>query len=75
MFGVGSIPWSPLARGALTRPLGQQTSRGQIDWQVFQNLHGVAVSWLFTGSLGIMPKHRHTKLSLTGMLLPCQKKQ
>jgi hypothetical protein len=39
MFGVGSIPWSPLARGALTRPLGQQTSRGQIDWQVFQNLH------------------------------------
>ncbi|KAH7884737.1 aryl-alcohol dehydrogenase [Phlebopus sp. FC_14] len=32
MFGVGSIPWSPLARGALTRPLGQQTSRGQTDW-------------------------------------------
>ncbi|KAG2145357.1 aryl-alcohol dehydrogenase [Suillus bovinus] len=32
MFGVGSIPWSPLARGALARPLGQQTSRGQIDW-------------------------------------------
>ncbi|KAG1722574.1 aryl-alcohol dehydrogenase [Suillus lakei] len=32
MFGVGSIPWSPLARGALTRPLGQQTSRGSVDW-------------------------------------------
>lgn len=32
MFGVGSIPWSPLARGALTRPLGQQTNRGQADW-------------------------------------------
>ncbi|KAN0092758.1 NADP-dependent oxidoreductase domain containing protein [Tylopilus felleus] len=32
MFGVGSIPWSPLARGALTRPLGQQTNRGQNDW-------------------------------------------
>ncbi|KAG0693699.1 aryl-alcohol dehydrogenase [Suillus ampliporus] len=27
MFGVGSTPWSPLARGALTRPLGQQTNR------------------------------------------------
>ncbi|KAG2122768.1 aryl-alcohol dehydrogenase [Suillus clintonianus] len=40
MFGVGSIPWSPLARGALTRPLGQQTSRGQVDWRVFQYLHG-----------------------------------
>ncbi|KAG9315332.1 aryl-alcohol dehydrogenase [Chiua virens] len=32
MFGVGSIPWSPLARGALTRSLGQQTNRGQNDW-------------------------------------------
>ncbi|KAJ6624048.1 NADP-dependent oxidoreductase domain-containing protein [Mycena sp. CBHHK59/15] len=30
-FGVGAIPWSPLARGALTRPLGQQTSRGSSD--------------------------------------------
>ncbi|KAG0702473.1 aryl-alcohol dehydrogenase [Suillus ampliporus] len=38
MFGVGSIPWSPLARGALTRPLGQQTSRGQSDWQVHWEL-------------------------------------
>lgn len=67
MFGVGSIPWSPLARGALTRPLGQQTSRGQADWQVFRCLHVVTISRLFTGSLGIMPKHRHTKLLLTGM--------
>ncbi|KAH7913230.1 aryl-alcohol dehydrogenase [Hygrophoropsis aurantiaca] len=32
LFGVGSIPWSPLARGALTRPLNQQTKRGQSDW-------------------------------------------
>ncbi|CAE6404697.1 unnamed protein product [Rhizoctonia solani] len=32
MFGVGSIPWSPLARGFLTRPLDQQkTTRGQTD--------------------------------------------
>ncbi|KAG1874950.1 aryl-alcohol dehydrogenase [Suillus subluteus] len=31
MFRVGSTPWSPLARGALTRPLGQQTDRGQTD--------------------------------------------
>ena len=33
MFGVGSIPWSPLARGALTRPVGElkNTSRGQTD--------------------------------------------
>ncbi|KAJ7174193.1 NADP-dependent oxidoreductase domain-containing protein [Mycena crocata] len=31
-FGVGSIPWSPLARGALSRPLSQQqTKRGSSD--------------------------------------------
>ncbi|KAK7031064.1 hypothetical protein VNI00_013664 [Paramarasmius palmivorus] len=30
-FGVGSIPWSPLARGKLTRPLSQQTTRGGVD--------------------------------------------
>jgi len=31
LFGVGSIPWSPLARGVLTRPLGDQTKRGTTD--------------------------------------------
>ncbi|KAJ7279174.1 NADP-dependent oxidoreductase domain-containing protein [Mycena rebaudengoi] len=33
MFGVGSIPWSPLARGALSRPLAKQTdtNRGSSD--------------------------------------------
>lgn len=30
-FGVGSIPWSPLARGALTRPFGERTIRGDND--------------------------------------------
>ncbi|TFK34297.1 NADP-dependent oxidoreductase domain-containing protein [Crucibulum laeve] len=32
LFGVGSIPWSPLARGLLTRPLAAQTKRGETDW-------------------------------------------
>ncbi|KAG2129735.1 aryl-alcohol dehydrogenase [Suillus clintonianus] len=33
MFGVGCIPWSPLARGLLTRPLqvGEQTIRRKTD--------------------------------------------
>ncbi|KAJ3800272.1 aryl-alcohol dehydrogenase [Lentinula aff. detonsa] len=31
-FGVGAIPWSPLARGLLTRPLDVQTTRGSTDW-------------------------------------------
>ncbi|TFK34408.1 NADP-dependent oxidoreductase domain-containing protein [Crucibulum laeve] len=30
-FGVGSIPWSPLARGLVTRPLSAQTKRGEKD--------------------------------------------
>ncbi|KZT32566.1 Aldo/keto reductase [Sistotremastrum suecicum HHB10207 ss-3] len=30
-FGVGSIPWSPLARGFLTRPAHEQTKRGETD--------------------------------------------
>ncbi|THU79573.1 aryl-alcohol dehydrogenase [Dendrothele bispora CBS 962.96] len=30
-FGVGSIPWSPLGRGLLTRSLKQQTKRGEVD--------------------------------------------
>src|SRR6266702_2717441 len=29
--GVGSIPWSPLARGRLARPWGQQTARSDTD--------------------------------------------
>lgn len=31
MFGVGCIPWSPLARWLLTRPLGEKTVRGKSD--------------------------------------------
>ncbi|KAK0443955.1 aryl-alcohol dehydrogenase [Desarmillaria tabescens] len=33
MFGVGSMPWSPLARGKLTRPMSEQkaTRRGEVD--------------------------------------------
>ncbi|KAJ7896598.1 NADP-dependent oxidoreductase domain-containing protein [Mycena leptocephala] len=30
-LGVGAIPWSPLSRGALSRPLSQQTKRGESD--------------------------------------------
>jgi aryl-alcohol dehydrogenase-like predicted oxidoreductase len=35
MFGVGSIPWSTLARGFLARPLGEETTRGNNDWLAF----------------------------------------
>ena len=29
--GVGLMPWSPMARGRLTRPVGEQTKRSQSD--------------------------------------------
>jgi Predicted oxidoreductases (related to aryl-alcohol dehydrogenases) len=29
--GVGVIPWSPLARGRLTRPYGESTARAELD--------------------------------------------
>ncbi|EKM53373.1 uncharacterized protein PHACADRAFT_259706 [Phanerochaete carnosa HHB-10118-sp] len=31
MFGVGSIPFCPLARGLCSRPFGAQSNRGQLD--------------------------------------------
>ncbi|RDX41297.1 Aldo/keto reductase [Lentinus brumalis] len=31
LFGVGAIPWSPLARGLLTRPVDAQSTRGNSD--------------------------------------------
>ncbi|KAI0713889.1 Aldo/keto reductase [Earliella scabrosa] len=31
MFGVGSIPWSPLGRGLLTRPVKEETLRKKTD--------------------------------------------
>ena len=39
-FGVGCIPWSPLARGRLTRPLAEQTKRGEAD--IFINMYSKA---------------------------------
>ena len=29
--GVGSLPWSPLAKGRLARPWGEQTARSETD--------------------------------------------
>ena len=41
LFGVGSIPWSPLARGLLTRPVDAQSKRGTSDWLVHAlRVHG-----------------------------------
>jgi len=39
-FGVGGIPWSPLARGLLTRPLTEKTTRGNTDLIIGKYLAG-----------------------------------
>jgi aryl-alcohol dehydrogenase-like predicted oxidoreductase len=36
--GIGVIPWSPLARGILTRPWGGETARSQTD-RIIANLY------------------------------------
>ena len=37
-FGVGCIPWSPLARGVITRPLSESTTRKKTDvWQPYDS--------------------------------------
>ncbi|OCH87255.1 aryl-alcohol dehydrogenase [Obba rivulosa] len=41
MFGVGSIPWSPLGRGLLKRSFGEQSKRSDSDW--------VLKDWKFSG--------------------------
>lgn len=32
MLGVSTIPWSPLARGQLTRPVAATSARQEVDW-------------------------------------------
>lgn len=43
MHGVGSIPWSPLARGLLTRPLDEESNRSSTDWFI-KNYQGAGTN-------------------------------
>ncbi|KAI0250090.1 NADP-dependent oxidoreductase domain-containing protein [Lactifluus subvellereus] len=43
-FGVGIIPWSPLARGLLTRPFSARTARGDTDVIIAGYLEGPGTS-------------------------------
>ncbi|WOO81380.1 Versiconal hemiacetal acetate reductase [Vanrija pseudolonga] len=40
LFGCGMIPWSPLQRGFLTRPVGEETKRQVNDWGFKSRLGG-----------------------------------
>ncbi|KAF9529797.1 aryl-alcohol dehydrogenase [Crepidotus variabilis] len=43
-FGVGAIPWSPLARGLATRPLSENSARGDVDWGIKNYLTGAGTA-------------------------------
>ncbi|KAJ7632722.1 NADP-dependent oxidoreductase domain-containing protein [Roridomyces roridus] len=43
-FQVGSIPWSPLARGLLTRPISAQSKRGAVDKTIGRYSDSVAAT-------------------------------
>ncbi|KAJ7046898.1 aryl-alcohol dehydrogenase [Mycena alexandri] len=42
-FKTGSIPWSPLGRGLLTRPISEQSKRGNVD-RMIKSYHNDATT-------------------------------
>ncbi|KAG9094822.1 hypothetical protein FRC06_010447 [Ceratobasidium sp. 370] len=68
MFGVGMIPWSPLAQGALARPPNQSTHRSETD-QVEEiakargiSMAQVAIAWSLSKDYMSAPIVGTTKL-------------
>ena len=53
--GVGVIPWSPLARGRLTRPWSQQTARSETD-EFGRSLYGEESRSIVEAVLGVAAK-------------------
>jgi aryl-alcohol dehydrogenase-like predicted oxidoreductase len=53
--GVGVIPWSPLARGRLTRPWAERTARSESD-EFGRSLYGDADRSLVNAVIGVAAK-------------------
>jgi aryl-alcohol dehydrogenase-like predicted oxidoreductase len=53
--GVGAIPWSPLARGRLTRPWAEQTARSETD-EFGRSLYGEGDRSIVEAVLGVAAK-------------------
>ena len=53
--GVGAIPWSPQARGRLTRPWAEQTARSETD-EFGRSLYGEADRPIVEAVLGVAAK-------------------
>lgn len=58
-LGVGVLPWSPLARGYLTRPVGEKraTTRGEIDDYAVK-LYSYPEADLIIGAVGAIAAER-----------------
>ncbi|MEA7586002.1 hypothetical protein ONO39_26200, partial [Salmonella enterica subsp. enterica serovar Anatum] len=68
--GVAVIPWSPLARGRLTRPWGETTARLVSD-DVGKNLYDESDKNMDFPRLEIVLEGELTDMSITAPLIPC----
>ncbi|KZP10787.1 Aldo/keto reductase [Athelia psychrophila] len=71
-FGVGSIPWSPLARGLLTRPIGEQTKRAETDPSVPKYLK-VEGDKEMVGRIEAIAKERNVSMAQVALAWVMQK--
>ncbi|KZT67556.1 aryl-alcohol dehydrogenase [Daedalea quercina L-15889] len=71
MFGVGSIPWSPLGAGTLTRPLSAQTKRSETDsiGEVYRKWPSTAVIVNRVEELATKKGHSMAQISLAWILM------
>ncbi|KAI0697099.1 Aldo/keto reductase [Cerioporus squamosus] len=61
MFGVGSLPWSPLGRGLLTRPANEATHRSKTD--VFLHIFQVPFIQTLTSRIEELAKKKGVSMA------------
>jgi len=64
-LGVGMIPWSPLARGYLTRPVSEQTQRSETDAFLKTSFKGVTAKFLedVNAAIAAIAKNRSVSMA------------
>ncbi|KAG8999725.1 hypothetical protein FRB93_013097 [Tulasnella sp. JGI-2019a] len=74
-LGVGVIPWSPLARGFLTRPVTEQTTRGGTDFGKYAV--GDHEKWPFMKTINervvAIAKERNVSMAQVALAWSCSK--
>jgi aryl-alcohol dehydrogenase-like predicted oxidoreductase len=63
MFGVGSIPWSPLARGLLTRPVSQHKDSKRADSDPYIGIYQKAAIDAIVGKVEEIAKARGVSMA------------